>query len=85
MARAIGKNNKREKKVEKGKEIRYLYIYILQISFSDGPHKYKSGIKHFSSSISSKNMYLVESISKILTAVFCLAAFFWEAGSLIQA
>ena len=34
-----------------------------------------AGFKHFSS-ISSKNMYLVESISKILAAAFCLAAFF---------
>ena len=42
-----------------------------------------SGIKLFSS-ISSKNTYLVESISKSLVAAFCFADFFWGAGSPIQ-
>ena len=42
-----------------------------------------SGIKLFSS-ISSKNTYLTESISKSLVAVFCFADFFRGAGSPIQ-
>ena len=42
-----------------------------------------SGIKLFSF-ISSKNTYLVKSISKSLDAAFCFADFFWGTGSPIQ-
>ena len=42
-----------------------------------------SGMKLFSF-ISSKNTYLVESISKSLDTAFCFADFFWGAGSPIQ-
>ena len=44
---------------------------------------FDSGIKLFSS-ISSKNTFLVESISKSLDAAFCFADFFWGAGYPIQ-
>ena len=51
--------NEGEKKKWEGEGgIRYLYIYILQISFSDGPHKYKSLVKRISTGVTAMKWWV---------------------------
>ena len=57
MARAIDKNNKRERKRER--ERGSVPLQILQISFSDVPHKYKSLVKRIPTDVTDRVLHAV--------------------------